>query len=43
MNRFVPPEPVISSYETVLVGRNGNRHHDVTITYTLYRTGRGGK
>ena len=43
MSIFVTPEPVISSLETVLVGRNGRRGHDGAITYTLYRTGRGGK
>lgn len=43
MNLVQTTDPEISSFEVVLVGRNGRRHHDVTITYILKTTGRGGK
>ena len=43
MNPFQHQEPSNSFYETVQVGRYGNFPHDVTIFYTLYGIGSGGK
>lgn len=37
------PMPLTSFYDTVHVWRYGNSSHDVTIYYTVYNRGRGGK